>query len=396
MKGTKATMGKSNSCVVDQYVGTDFDAVKEVAEHIDTIAQLGPVAGGIQGIVDNLDELVQLANNLEGTEIHEKIILEGTQTTVQLNKVFANGCTLYVSSPRADIGRLVIGKDYDVVSPTIVELKRTYPMNSVLLAVQTIIVDRETATLTYDISTAFNREMVLLSKGNVLKDSVWAGETIKPLLVYQNRQYICDINLDREHVITETQGVHLDGGNLKVFTDQGELFFSSQNAKALPRSEIYYAIGSAARNILINDPVPWKPDTTYNSVSTKIIHEGIEYLPKTIPHTSASSWEADSVHWDALRGIVPGQVKVTTPTLDLGTVVNSAIITADAPVNVVRFDNLKKFTKYTLIPSTDNITLVHSPEFLNLGRNHLQLILSQYSVYEFYVDHLGVPRLVGA
>lgn len=389
-------MGRSRSCAVDKYIGTDFDYVKEVAEHIDTINDLGPVAGQLGNLTANLDDILKLADNLEEFQIIEEVNLGTNQLTVTLTKVIPSGMELFVTGPQVDGKRL--SKDFDyTVSGMSITLKRTYPFGSKLVAVQAIIADKGT-TLVYSDKNVFNRVVIPMGIGNVLKDKVEDGITLPPFLLYQGNQYLPTEPLPIEHTIKSNFVGSLPNGEIEISVNAGgtdkQLVLNKWNARALPQQDIIYLFQEGLTNTLIEPPKVWEPNTEIVSVTYHIKVDGIDYFPIKVPFTTAGNWRDDQVNWNEVRGRKPCNVDLTgTTTIPLCDWTTFMVLEARSPTNIVSFSNVDKYRKITLIPESNNITLVHSDSFLRLTSGST-LTLSVNSVYEFYIDHNGIARQV--
>lgn len=386
----KIPSSKSNSCAIDRYVGTGFDAVEVVADNIEAIEDIAVAADGLAEIVNNLDDLVKLADSLEEFQVTEQFSLASNQTVVTFTDITTTALEVFIHGQLVDKGRLLAGKDYVVESPTTIRLKRTYPENTILLGIQILVADT-TPSMIYSDKTVFNREVIPLAEGAVLKDTVMWGVTLPPLVIYNRTQYYPQSPLPVEHVVTNDPiiGRSSDLGHIQAMTDRGPIIFCALDAMALPRVEIVEMVRQAVEDILSTPPHDWKPNFNITSPSYQIMVDGLSYLPKKIPFTTANAWQDDIANWYLVAGREPKEIEVTGSTLDLTGVDYAAILKAENPVNVVSVRGNNKFRKLLFLTENTNITFVNSP---SIGMCTGTTTLSPSCAYEFYSDHNGMLR----
>lgn len=386
-------MPMARSCMVDEYIGTDFDAVKNVSDNIQTIRDISVAADDLDNIGDKLDSLVKLASNLETMQISEGFVLGENQQLVEVTKVVPEFMALYIRDQRVDSGRLFKNVDYSVLGATVFKLHRTYPAGTKLLAIQEITSEDHNAVI-YDDKTVFNRTVVNLEVGAVLKDTKEYGEAIQPLLIYDKKQYICQTALPVEHTIISTAVLDCKDGYIKVTTDKGVLMFNEQEARALPQKDIKKLFHNSWSNIFLKPSNDWVPEQWINSITYKILVDGIEYFPVRVPFTTDITWEMDRANWLPVFNAIPEEIDVTGKnTIEMSKEAKRIIVSAQEDTIIVAFSDIGQFREIVIIPETDNITLVHSDTHLRLA-NTTTLELSTNCVYKFMTDGNGIPRQV--
>lgn len=387
----KFPTNKAPSCAVDEYIGSDFDAVQAVADNIETIKGLGDAADGLADVVENLDELLKLANNLEAFQITEFKQLNYGQQDVVFEKVLPFAMSLYVHGPFVDRGMLFKDLDYDISSNNSIRLKRTYGAKTTLEAVQAITAET-TGQVIYADRTVFNRPIVPFQIGAILKDSVQWGEVTPPILVYNTAQYIPDKPLTIEYKINSDVVKEIGEGVIEVSTDHGPVILDAKPARALTESQITATYRESILGLLTTKPLPWKAFTEITNVTHRIIVDGLEYVPVKVPFTTKGSWLVDKANWLLVQGILPANA--VPEGVSINTQGEYAVkVSAPEPVNVVSIIGTPKYHKILLIPTDSNITLLHSNSRIRLESGNT-LRLTPNCVYEFYVDHEGIVRQV--
>lgn len=386
-------MPMSQSCNIDKYIGSDFDAVKDVAENLQAIKDISIAANDLDVIGNNIDSLMKLANNLDSVQITELFTVTDSQQVITATKVVPQFMALFVRDQRVDSGRLFKNKDYEIVSASSFKLKRTYPEGTQFLAVQEITAE-DAKKIIYDERTVFNRKVVSLEEGNILKDEVMYGETLQPLLIYNQKQYLCQTALPIEHTITSNLVYDYKNGYIKVTTDKGGLLFNEQDARALTQKDIRKLFHNSWSNIILRPPSEWLPEKWIDSITYRILVEGVEYFPVRVPFTTEGTWEEDKHNWLPVINSIPTEVDVTgESSLILPKTAKKIIIRSREEANIVSFSDIGNYREITLIPESDNITLVHSKTHLRLASG-TTLKLSTNSVYKFMTDSHGIPRQV--
>jgi len=388
----KVTSGKSNSCAVDKYIGTGFDAVELVADNIDSIKILGPIINDLEDVVKNIDDLVRLANSLEEFQVTELFTLENLQTLITFNKLTTSAIEVFIQGQSVDASRLILNDDYIVESATAIRLNRTYPAGTKILGIQVVVADAA-STVIYADKTVFNRDVFPLEKGLVLKDKEVWGMTLSPLIIFNYLQYYPLSPLPVEHVVLGEPVMikNLELGHIDVWTDKGPITFCASDAMALPRVEIVELVRQALEDILSTPPRDWKPYQVIRSPSYQIMVNGLSYLPKKVPFTTASLWASDIDNWYLVTGREPKTIEVTSATLDLSDVDYAVILKADEPINVTNIRGNSRFRKILFIVENTNITLVGS-DSLSMCSDILNL--SPNCVHEFYTDHTDKLRQI--
>lgn len=388
----KVPSSRSNSCAVDTYIGTGFDAVETVSKNIDTIEDIAVAAPSLKDIGDNIDSLVRLADNLVEHQINEIVVIQQNQFVYQFSKVIPTSMELYIHGNKLDTGRLIRDDDYVVESATAIRLKRSYPVGSKLIAVQTIVAEGNN-TVVYDDKTVFNRDVVVFAVGAVLKDKEIWTLTLPPLVTYNFIQYYPQQALPIEHKIISNKVTLVDRvkGHIQIETDRGPVVLCPADAMAMPRIEIVEVVRKAIEDVLGSPAHEWQPNFRVTSPAYQIRVDGISYMPKKVPFDTLNLWVDDQVNWYKIAGREPKIINVTNATVDLTGVDYAVILQADNPINVVNFINMPKYHKLLLVPTNSNVTLVNSD---NIGLNSGTLNLSPNNVYEFYVDYAGKLRQV--
>lgn len=388
----KVPSSRSDICAIDKYVGTGFDAVDVVSKNIEAIEDIAVAADSLKDIGDNIDSIVRLADNLVEHQITETIAIQQGEMVYSFSKVIPTAMELYIHGKAVDKGRLSLEDDYIVESSTSIRLKRTYPVGSKLIAVQTIVAEGNN-TVVYDDKTVFNRDVIMFAVGAILKDkSIWTLN-LPPLLTYNYVQYYPQQALPIEHTITSNKVTVVDHvkGHIQIETDRGPVVLCPADAMAMPRIEIAEVVRKAIEDALGSPAHQWQPNTRITSPAYQVQVDGISYMPKKVPFDTASTWVDDQVHWYKLAGREPKYINVTGSTLDLTGVEYAVVLSADNPVNVVNIINVPKFHKLLLVPTNTNITLVST---YNIGMTAGSINLSPNNVYEFYSDHTGKLRQV--
>lgn len=389
----KAPTNKSPNCNVDRYIGSDFDAVQAVADNLNIIKPLGGVADDLEKVVDNIDDIVRLADNLEEYQVTETITITPDQTLITLSKVIPTSMQLFLYGQHTDRGRLLEGYDYTVSSGNTIQLPRTYPEGTKLIAVQTIVANSNNTSVVYADKTVFNRPVVAFGLDQVLKDEFVAGNRVRPLLTYNYKQYYPQQDLDVEYKITSAVVFAPSETKIRILTDRGAVDFDSEEAKALPNKEISDLMQHGLTDILVEPPKQWEKYTWIYGVAHQIGVDGITYIPKKVPFETLGSWSVDKDNWNRVLGKLPKEVTVTTATIDAAGMEYSLVLSAPNPINVARISNVTKLSKVLLVPEDNNITLVHSTDGIRLVSG-TTLTLSPNTAYEFFADHNGVLRQV--
>lgn len=297
-------MGQSVGCTVNKYIGSDFDAVIDVAEHLDEIVEVSENIEDVKTVATNIDNINHVADNLENYQIDEVITLGSNQQVVIFKKLFIPMCSFSISGQMVDGTDLFNGEDYIVENNTTIKLLRTYPEGTVLKGLQAIY-DTDAPNIIIDDGSAFNRKIQPLVDGQSFTKYEEDGRLLTPRLYVNKKQYV-PVN-DIGSGITFASGIVTDNadGTITVSTTTGNKVFSSIDAEATTRAEQDLVTESISNIIMNTNTIPWTPNTLIEKNQSLQVFEyqNLFYLPKVnlLPFTTSDTFNADN--W-VLNGLV--------------------------------------------------------------------------------------------
>lgn len=393
-----SNLNNSTACQIDKYIGSDFDKVATVADNIEDIVTMADSIEGLEVIIQNGPELVELAKNLQEHQVSEVVKLKKGNRLVKFNNIYIIGSAIYLISKRADSRRLVEDEDYTIISNTVIELTRSFGSDVEIVGCQTVVADKGSINIS-DETTVMNRPTPYFNIGVVLKSEIRYDRTYEPMFIYNDRMYypVTKTDYSKGFTIFDSTVTDLKNGHIIIrATDSTgelvELQYCEYDGRVMPEREIYDLAQDGLFKLLVEGPKDWKPNTHIKSPFEYIRKDSVEYFPKEVPFDTSNTWQSDKDNWIAVGHRESEEVDVT----DLDNIpfkTNSQIVEVDCRQvkTINKFTNVFRFRTYTLVPNTRNLSLENS-DTLKLINSPLNL--RDDLVYTFYIDKNGVARQV--
>lgn len=232
----KISMGQSVGCAVNKYIGSDFDAVIDVANNLEDVVTVSNNIEDVNVVADKIDEIKHVADNLVNYQVDELIVLGNNQQEVIFKTVFVPMCRFSIAGQMIDGTELYEGEDYVVVNNTSIRLLRTYPQGTILKGLQAIY-DTESPNIIIDEGSAFNRKVQVLVDGESYTTYEEYSRDLLPRLVYRGKQYLPLFDIGSGITFTSSIATDNDDGTITVQTTTGNKLFSCINAEAIFRGE---------------------------------------------------------------------------------------------------------------------------------------------------------------
>ena len=178
-------------------------------------------------------------------DINEQVELSDLQTTVTFKNITTSAAAFYVEGDLVDRGRLVLNRDYTVTSTKTIELKNTYPTETVILGVLN---EGNTSDYVFEgnAEAVFNRNVVPFVPTTEYKKYIQNGRTLTPLLMHDAKLYLPLNDIGNNAYIFTADPVVVNGDEtITVKTNNGDLLFSKESSEAVSKLDQAKAIGAA-------------------------------------------------------------------------------------------------------------------------------------------------------
>lgn len=134
----KQNFGKSSSCLVDKYIGTDFDKVITVSDNMDHVETVSTNIDDVKLTSQNMGDINTIVASLPTYQLSQIVTLSVDQTIVPFTKIVPIGSEFIVTGQAIDDGHLIINEDYEVFEGTKIKLFRSYPEGTQLKGFQVV------------------------------------------------------------------------------------------------------------------------------------------------------------------------------------------------------------------------------------------------------------------
>lgn len=132
----KVPSSRAADCLVQKYIGSAYDKVKEVADAIVDVGIVADAIDEVKSVGTNIDNVNLLANSLPEYRIQESFNLVQGNQTITTTSINVNAAEVSINSPYVDSKPLVLGEDYTVTGSNQINFTYTYPVDVKITATQ--------------------------------------------------------------------------------------------------------------------------------------------------------------------------------------------------------------------------------------------------------------------
>ncbi|UYF10869.1 hypothetical protein 12VC501_gene0071 [Vibrio phage 12VC501] len=132
----KVPSSRAADCLVQKYIGSAYDKVKEVADVIGDVSVVANAVDEVKAVGTNIDNVNLLANSLPEYRIQETFTLVQGNQTITTTDINVNAAEVSISSPYVDSRPLVLSEDYTVTGSNQINFTYTYPVDVKIIVTQ--------------------------------------------------------------------------------------------------------------------------------------------------------------------------------------------------------------------------------------------------------------------